>query len=345
MPSPRLPADPAPRPAARVAVTVHDVARAAGVSAMTVSRVLRTPQQVSERTRLAVQDAVRTLGYVPNLVANGLRSSRSNLVSALVPTVQGSLFSGMVGALTEALERRGFQLTVGQIGYGRSREDALLRAIVGRRPDGIVLTGILHSPESRTMLAASGIPVVETWDATDDPIDMLLRVSHDAIGRAVCDYLHARGKRRLAVLTGGDPRALRRADGLAARAAERGLPAPPVHLLDSPTTHRHGREGLRALLAATPAVDGVFCSSDMMAGGVLTEARALGIAVPEQLAVVGFGDLDFAATLLPSLTSVHIDGAAIGALAADMIAARADGAAVAERTVDIAHRIVPRDSA
>ena len=109
------------------------------------------------------------LGYVPNLVAGGLRSARSHVVTALVPTLTGPLFGEMVQALTDALELRGFQVMVGQVGYARSREDALLRAIVGRRPDGIVLTGVMHSPEGRRLLMASGISVVETWDFTDTP--------------------------------------------------------------------------------------------------------------------------------------------------------------------------------
>ncbi|MEH3086606.1 MAG: LacI family DNA-binding transcriptional regulator [Xylophilus ampelinus] len=326
-------------------VTLREVAMRAGVSTMTVSRVLRTPDRVSAPLRERVEDAVRTLGYVPNLMANGLRSSRSHLVVALVPTISGSLFSGMIRSLTESLEAEGFQLMVGQIGYRASREDDLLRAIVGRRPDGIVLTGILHSEEGRGMLISSGIPVVETWDATDDPIDMLLSLSHEEIGRRVCAHLHDRGKRRLAVFTGEDERAERRLRGFLAAAAERGLDAPQVRWAESPTTHPQGRAALAAMADGGTPVDGVFCSSDMMAAGVLTEARARGIAVPEQLAVVGFGDLEFAASLAPALTTVGIDGGAIGCMAARMIAARAGGGMPQQRIVQVDFSIVARESA
>jgi LacI family gluconate utilization system Gnt-I transcriptional repressor len=328
-----------------LSVTLRDVARRAGVSTMTVSRAIHAPDRVSPALRERVDEAVRVLGYVPNLMANGLRSSRSHLVTALVPTISGSLFSDMIRSLTEALEAQGFQLMVGQIGYGRSREDDLLRAIIGRRPDGIVLTGILHSEEGRSMLIASGIPVVETWDTTRTPIDMLLSLSHEQIGRRVCEYLHARGKRRLALLSGRDERAERRGRGFLQAAADLGLDAPAVRWAGSPTTHREGREGLAAVIGGGDAVDGVFCSSDMMAAGVLTEARARGIAVPERLAVVGFGDLDFAASLVPALTTVRIDGGAIGAMAARMIAARADGLLPPQRIVEVEFSIVERGSA
>jgi LacI family gluconate utilization system Gnt-I transcriptional repressor len=343
---------PAPSPAiagaeehGRGSVTLREVARAAGVSAMTVSRVLNTPARVNAETRQRVDEAIRRLGYVPNLAANSLRSSRSYLVTALVPTMTGSLFSGMVRSLTEALEERGFQLMVGQSGYGRSREDELLRAIIGRRPDGIVLTGIMHSPQGRAMLLSSGIPVIETWDTTPDPIDMLLRLSHEQIGRRVCAFLDERGRRRLALLSGDDERAERRTAGFLQEAAARGLPEPLIRRVPAPTTHAQGRSGLRDLLKAEPATDGIFCSSDMMAAGVITEAQQRGIEVPAQLAVVGFGDLDFAASMLPSVTTVRVDGGAIGTKAAAMIAARANGEPVRERIVDVEFSIVRRDSA
>lgn len=183
-------------------VTVSDVARLAGVSAMTVSRAVNTPEQVPVATLKKVQDAVAKTGYVPNLLAGGLRSNKSRLVAALVPTLAGPVFMETIQALTAALAENGYQLMLGQSGYAGSREDDLLGAIIGRRPDGIVLTGIMHSIEGRRRLLAAGIPVVETWDLTPTPIDMLVGFSHTEVGRSVCDYLHSRGRRRLAVMGG-----------------------------------------------------------------------------------------------------------------------------------------------
>ena len=345
MQAPSTPATASPAPRDRPAVTLREVAERAGVSMITVSRAINTPHQVSERTRLRVQEAVSNMGYVPNLVAGGLRSARSHVVTALVPTLTGPLFGEMVQALTDALEVRGFQVMVGQVGYAHSREDELLRAIVGRRPDGIVVTGVMHSPEGRRMLMASGIPIVETWDFTDTPIDMLVGLRHEELGAAVCEHLFAKGRRHLALLSGGDERAARRARGFQAAALRLGLREPAVRLGKSPTTHADGRDGLAALLADAPDIDAVFCSSDMLALGVLTEARVRGIDVPGQLAVVGFGDIDFAQTVSPSLTTVRIDGTRMGQMAAQWIADRADGKSVAEPVVDIGFSIVERESA
>ena len=329
-------------------ITLGDVARIAGVSPITASRALNTPGQVAPETLARVREAVARTGYVPNRLAGGLASARSRLVAAVVPTIAGPVFMEMVQSLTAALAESGYQLMLGQSGYTESREDALLEAIIGRRPDGVVLTGIMHSAEGRRRLLASGIPVVETWDLTPTPIDMLVGFSHVDAAAEVARHLHAKGRRRLALISADDERAQRRNRGFADEAVRLGLAADasgiPVELVPAPTTLGSGRIGLTRLLERVPEVDAVFCSSDMLALGVLTEAAARGIAVPSQLAVVGFGDLGFAADTEPALSTVRIDGTAIGRRAASFIVDRAEGRAVVQKVVDLGFRVVERGS-
>ncbi len=326
------------------AVTLHDVAKLAGVAPITASRALNTPAQVSAEVLKKVTDAVARTGYVPNLLAGGLASTRSRLVAAVVPTISGPVFLETIQSLTEALAERGYQLMLGQAGYAGTREDALLEAIIGRRPDGIVLTGILHSTEGRRRLLASGIPVVETWDLTPTPIDMLVGFSHAEVGHAVAQFLHGKGRRRFAVVAGDDERANRRLAAFQATAQALGLGAAPVVLVPAPTTLKRGRLALAELLQSAPDIDAVFCSSDLLALGVMTEALARGIAVPGRLALIGFGDLEFAADLHPALTTVHINGAAIGRQAAQFIVDRAEGRSVDQRVIDIGFSIIDRHS-
>lgn len=326
------------------AVTLHDVAKLAGVAPITASRAVNTPAQVSSEVRRKVQEAIARTGYVPNLLAGGLASTRSRLIAAVVPTIAGPVFLETVQSLTDALAERGYQLMLGQAGYVGNREDALLEAIIGRRPDGIVLTGIVHSTDGRRRLLASGIPVVETWDLTPTPIDMLVGFSHVDVGRAVAAYLHARGRRRLAVVAGDDERARRRQSAFEIAARSLGLHAVRSVVVPAPTTLRSGRSALAELLREPDAIDAVFCSSDLLALGVLTEARSRDIAVPERIAVVGFGDLEFAADLHPALTTVHINGGEIGRQAARFMVDRAEGRTVEARVVDIGFSIVERQS-
>ena len=327
------------------AITLREVASIAGVAPITASRALNTPGQVSKEVLRKVADAVKRTGYVPNRLAGSLASSRSRLVAAVVPSIAGPVFLETVQSLTQSLAERGYQLMLGQSGYVDSREDALIEAIIGRRPDGIVLTGIVHSPQGRRRLLAAGIPVVETWDLTRTPIDMLVGFSHEEVGRAVVAHLRSRGHRRLALIAGADERARRRNQAFVAAARAARLPAVPVVEVPAPTTLKSGRAGLAELHGKAPQVDAIFCSSDLLALGVLTEAQARGIPVPGQLAVIGFGDLDFAADLHPALTTVRIDGTGIGRQAASFIMDRAEGREVRDRIVDVGFSIVERASA
>jgi len=309
---------------------------------MTVSRAVNTPERVPAATLSKVQTAIAKTGYVPNLLAGGLRSSKSRLVATLVPTLVGPVFNETVQALTAALTESGYQMMLGQTGYADSHEDDLLGAIIGRCPDGIVLTGVNHSLETRRRLLASGIPVVETWDLTPTPIDMLVGFSHTAVAEAVCRRFHEAGRRRLAVIGADDERALRRSAAFVSTALKLGLAEPRVHTVHAPTTLGSGRSGLRALLEKHPDIDGIFCSSDLLALGVLTESQAMGIDVPSRFSIIGFGDLDFARDLHPALTTVRIDGSRIGREAARCIVERAEGRTVPENVIDIGFTIVER---
>jgi LacI family gluconate utilization system Gnt-I transcriptional repressor len=236
---------------------------------------------------------------------------------------------------------------LGQSGYENSREDALLEAIIGRRPDGVVLTGIMRSAEARKRLLASGIPVVETWDLTPTPIDMLVGFSHEAIGREVARYLHARGRRK-AVVGGRDERSQRRMNAFAQECAALGMQKAgrgPHASRCRPDDTGARPPGIGRTAAAQPDLDAIFCSSDLLALGVMIEAQSRGIAIPGQLAVVGFGDLEFSRDLQPRLTTVRIDGTGIGQRAARFIIDRASGIEVRERIVDVGFSIVARDSA
>jgi LacI family gluconate utilization system Gnt-I transcriptional repressor len=326
-------------------LTLTDVARMAGVSPITVSRALNNPAQLTPETLAKVQEAVARTGFVPNRVAGGLASSRSRLVAALVPTIASPVFLETIQALTDALDADGYQLMLGQGGYGETREDKLLDAIIARRPDGVILTGVMHSPEGRKKLAAAGIPVVETWDLTPTPIDMLVGFSHEKAGAAVAEYLLYRGSRRPGIVSADDHRAGLRRRGFVEAAARGGVTDVPAELMPTPTTLGAGRRALAKLLEAHPDIDAVFCSSDILALGALTEARARGIRVPEELRVFGFGDNNFAADTHPALSTVRIDGTAIGRQAARFVIDRLAGRPIPQRIVDLGFKLIGRASA
>ncbi|MFK4074939.1 LacI family DNA-binding transcriptional regulator [Ectopseudomonas khazarica] len=329
------------------APTLIDVARVAGVSPITVSRALGRPEVVTDATRKRVLEAVRATGYVPNLAAGSLASSRSRLVAIFLPTIANSIFADTVQALTDHLAAAGYQTLLGLTGYRPEQEEALLEAVLGRRPDGIVLTGTEHTQASRERLARVGIPLVEAWDLCERPLDMLVGFSHEAVGQAVATYLLGKGYRRVSVVGIDDPRGLRRYRSLVA-ALEGHLEAPvSAQLLPAPATLAVGREGLARLLQAGAAGEVVVCSSDTLAQGVMAEAASRGLRVPEDLAVMGFGDLSSAAHTHPPLSTVRVDGARIGRAIAEALLARIAEPASGRQPLrlDVGFELIERSSA
>jgi len=327
------------------AITLHDVARLAGVSPITASRAINKPEQVSPELLKRVEEAVARTGYVPNRMAGGLASSRSKLIAAVVPSTVISVFNETIEALNNTLFDAGYQLMLGQSAYSSAREELLLDSVIGRRPDGIFLTGVMQPGKGRTRLMASGIPVVETWDLTPTPLDMLIGFSHTDIGLAVAKYLMGKSKNQFAIIRAEDERADRRTVAFNAAVAEAGLPKPYVVNVGDRRSIRSGRDAMSQILMNAPQTDAIFCSSDLLALGVLTEARAQKIDIPNKMAVMGFGDVPFVADMLPSLTTVRINGGKIGQLAAQYLMDRAEGREVSEPIVNVGFSIIERDTA
>lgn len=326
------------------AITLRDVAMIAGVAPITASRAINTPNQVSPDVLRKVQEAVQRTGYVPNRMAGGLASARSRLIAAVVPSTVVSVFMETIESLNGTLFDAGYQLMLGQSGYSAEREESLLEAIIGRRPDGIFITGILPPGKARTRLLASGIPVVETWDLTPTPIDMLIGFSHSDIGREVAQFLLQKGYRQFAIVRAEDERADRRTLAFQDALSHQGVAAALDINVGASRSLKSGREAMARILIERPQVEAVFCSSDLLALGVMTEARARHLSVPDDVAVMGFGDVPFVADMVPALTTVRINGGDIGAQAARCLIDRAEGRKVEPRIVDVGFSIVERES-
>lgn len=304
------------------------------------ARALANPGLVSEKTIARVREAVEATGYIPNMLAGGLKSTRSMTVACLVPAISVAQFLPTVQALTDALAAAGYQLVLGQTGYDHAREDALIDTMVARRPDGIVVAGLVHSTAARQKLHRLGIPLVETWDLTEQPIDMLVGFSHQQVGAAVAAFFRRKGWERVGIATGDDHRASLRRQGFTGAWGRE----VPVAVGPAPSNMALGRQALSRLIEQEPRLQAVYCSSDQLAQGVVTEALSRGLRVPEDLAVCGFGDAAFASQMEPSLTTVQVDGAAIGERAAALIIGRCKGEDVGESVTDVGFRIVERAS-
>ena len=335
------PVDAAPLPRARM----QDVAREAGVSAMTVSRALRTPGKVAPPTRERIERAVARLGYVPDQVAGALSSQGTRLVTALVSTLGGSVFAETVAGLTRGLHGAGYRLLVGATDYSCEDEEGLIAATLGRRPDGIALTSHVHTQAARRMLRRSGVPVVELWELPEAPIDSAVGFSNREAARAMTRFLHGLGYRRIGLVGGGEERDLRRREGYLA--AMRDLACAPRALPPDPALAgvEAGAAGLARLRERWPDADAVFCTSDVLALGALMQARRQSLAVPGEVAVAGFGDFEYAGDAGLGLTTLRVPGRAMGEEAARVILGRRSGAIAGPVTVDLGFEPVRRATA
>lgn len=323
-------------------VRITDVATLARVSPITVSRVFNHPESVAPDTLARVRDAVQKLGYVPNRLAGSLSSAKSRLIAAVVPTIAHSLFSESVQVFSDAMSRAGYQVLLGLSGYGSDNEDPLLDAVLSRRPEGMLLIGVARVPSLRQRLLGAGIPIVETWEMTDAPLDMLVGFSHYQVGVAVAERLLRGGATQPALITANDERAMARRAGFRDTLARHGMRDIAEVIVTPPSSVALGKDALRQILAYMPRVDAVFCGSDRLALGAIAHARDKGIAIPGRLAVCGFGDLDFAADMNPPLTTVRVDGRRIGMVAAQRLIGRLRGDSTGHAVEDVGFELVER---
>ncbi len=314
--------------------TLRDVALAAGITSITVSRYLREPDRVAQDTALRIRQALVDTGYVPNKQAGLLASGVSNIVAALLPNLTNSIFAETVQGLSDTLQSAQHELLIGSTGYSLEREEEQLRSLLGWHPAAVVVTGRRHSAGAVAMLAAArnaGTPVIEIWDYHPSAPSLLpapaaerftrIGFDHAEVGRAMAQHLLDAGHRHLAYVNSGvseDYRALER--GLAFQAHARAAGA-QVTVFQAPAGDPFdaGREMLMPLLNAPGApapITAAAFANDHLATGALLEATRRTIAVPQRLALLGFGDFTLARQLVPALSSVALPRYEIGVTAA-----------------------------
>ena len=326
---------------------MRDVARLARVSAITVSRVLRSPDKVSADTRQRVLAAVRKIGYVPNAIAGSLSSSRSNIIAAIVPTITNPVFADTIHAMACVLREHGYHLLLGQSGASPAEERSLIETFLARRPDGLFIHGGLHSPEVRALLAKAGIPIVEAGNLRKQPLDMVVSYSNFAAAEAMTSHLIERGRRRIGFVSAhrrDNDRAQARRRGYSAALQRGGVAEDERLVLETTLGLRQGAEALTELISRAPDLDAVFFAGDVLAAGALFECQRRAWRVPQRVAIAGFDDQEIAAQMSPSLTTIAVPRGEIGRKAAQMLLLRLAGGKAETPTLDVGFRLVVRES-
>lgn len=309
-------------------VRLSDVARQAGVSTATVSRVLNAPGKVRSELAERVHAAVRQLGYVPHGAARALASHRSHTMGAVVPTLDNAIFARGIQALQQRLSEDGYTLLLAMTEYDLAREVVQVEKLIERGIDGLMLIGEAHDPRLYALLHAKGLPYVNTWVFREDSPHPCIGFRNGDAAWRIASYLIDIGHRDIGMIAGisrHNDRAADRIAGVRRALAERGLALPPGRLIERRYDVGEGRQALRRMLDDPKPPTAIICGNDVIAFGALFEARALGLRVPDDLSIIGFDDLDLACQVDPPLTTMHVPSVRMGKGAADYLLARLAG--------------------
>ncbi|MEM7694169.1 MAG: LacI family DNA-binding transcriptional regulator [Pseudomonadota bacterium] len=326
----------APHPAkATDRATLRDVARLAGVSEISVSRVMRGASNVSLDMRERVVLAANTLGYTPNRVAGALKTQQSNQVAVVVPSMSHAVFPEVLDGIESVLSAHGLCAVLGVTRYDPAHEINVVRELLSWSPMGMILTGADADPAIERMVAAQDTPVVQIMDVEGRHIGASVGICHRAAGRAAADALVDRGFSRPAYVGAWRERPVRsrlRREAFAGQLAARGAPLLATKIMDAPSSAPVGRAAVAALLEADPTLDSVFFANDDLAVGGLFHAMAAGLSVPGQLGILGFNGIPLGEALPIPLTSLATPRFAMGATAARLLV---EGKATAAHRIDL----------
>ncbi|UCJ15224.1 LacI family DNA-binding transcriptional regulator [Pseudomonas sp. MM211] len=319
---PRPPADSPRKRRGAGRVTLSSVAERVGVSSITISRYFNQPDQVSEELRERIRSAVDELGYVPNLVAGGLASARRRIVGMVIPNISGPIFAQTIQGFSDTLTRHGYQLLLASSYFSEEQEESAVRAFLGWSPAALVVTSHFHSAGTEKMLADADIPLVEIWDYRPERSPLQVGFLHYEVGVSAARYLLDKGYRRIAFVQNsvpGDFSALERRDGYADTLRAAGLEPWAFAPDEDLQPFEAGKQAMESLMQGPQRPDAIIFANDNLAAGGLLAGRRADVRIPEDCAVVGFGDYAFAPMLMPSLTTIRPPARQIGEVAAQRI--------------------------
>ncbi len=317
-------------------IGIKDIAKALGLSMMSVSRAMRGVEGVSAKTRNDILNAAKRMGYRPNRNARSLATAHSTLIGISLPTLFSDVFPEILDGMRAAFDHAGFDTVIDTTDYNRSREADWIERMLDWNAAGLVLSGVDHSVEVRKRLRDLKIPTLEIWDTTDDPIDICVGVDHFSVGANLGQYLIGLGYRRPAfagVLEGKDTRADKRLKGLEYAFSQSGVSSIRTSRIDRRAAFQAGSIATELLLEDDEPKPDVICYlNDHMAFGGMSVCIKRGISVPGDLAITGFNDLEINHVLPLPITTVVTPRQQMGAIGARNLVARISGAVV-ERTI------------
>ncbi len=327
-------------------ITLVDVASAAGVSSITVSRVINQPGKVSEVLRQQVQDAIDSLGYIPNQHASLLASAKSKVIGVAIPSLSNIVFTDVLRGIYDVVGAAGYKVLLVDTNYSSMEEEKMIRTLLSQSPEAMIITGGNQTRACQNILQQAHVPIVQMMELLPQPLDMNIGFSHWQAGHDVATHLLQERYVRIGFIGARmDPRAQQRLLGFK-KALEDADKFFNNFILttDEPSSIGIGGELFKNLMASTKGtLDAIFCVNDDLALGALFESQRMSINVPSDLALCGFNDIEASQFVNPSLTSVYVGRYDMGVKAAEMVIARLNGNVI-ENVVDMGYEIKKRHS-
>jgi LacI family transcriptional regulator/LacI family repressor for deo operon, udp, cdd, tsx, nupC, and nupG len=314
--------------AANKTVSIQDIAQVAGVSHTTVSRALRNSPLISQEVREQIQELAREMGYIPNAVAQSLRGSHTNTIGLVVTTIADPFVGRVVRGIEEVAQKYNLSIFLSESKNDPEREINVIEMFHRRRVDGLIVAAARLDANYEKRIARVNVPTVLINQQTETELALLHTVSVDDYSgaRMAVQHLIDLGHRKIGYLGAGNrPRSNRvRLTAYRDALVSAGLPydesivkiAPPERKFHSDDVS-DGQSMLRAVLPEN--ISAVFCYNDMLAIGAMMACRSAGVAIPSQLSIVGFDDIELAQFVTPSLTTVHQPKLRLGQLAISML--------------------------
>jgi LacI family transcriptional regulator len=318
-------------------VTIKDVAREAGVSVATVSRVYNDSELVSEETRRHVKEVGTRLRYTPNRTARSLTTAKTNSIGVLLPDIYGEFFSEVIRGIDESAQARDYHILVSSSHAATSEIDVALRSMRGR-VDGLILMWPTNDAELALPSLPDGFPVVLLNSTSNDGAFDSLTIDNYPGAHAMVTHLIGLGHRKIAMIQGapGNHDASERLRGYRAALCDAGLRLVPEWELPGDFSESSGWVATMALIERWARPTAIFAANDAMAIGAMSALGEKGLRVPDDMAVAGFDDIPMARYMNPPLSSVHVEIAALGAHATQMLLDR-----IEQKTSERQHRTLP----
>ncbi|MEM9047204.1 MAG: LacI family DNA-binding transcriptional regulator [Pseudomonadota bacterium] len=325
-------------------VSLAEVARAAGVSKMTASRVLRGEGGYSDQTREKVMAKVALLGYLPNRLATAFAGGGSStFVGVSIPDLGNEVFAQVLEGIDRKLGSFGYQTVLGLTQHTAEEEEKWIRTVLSWQPAGLIITGRSHAPGAMALLRNAMLPVVEIWDLNSSPLDTCVGLNHYDCGFEMGRYLSGLGYRSIGYVGtyhNTANAASTRLDGFAKAVADGGGTVERQFCLHDTASYYPGYYGTEQLLASGVEIECIFYQNDAMAFGGLQYCRSVGLEAPTDIGIAGWGDMPIASVLPTRLTSIHVPHIKLGQLAAEAMIARISGEPF-EAARNVGFRLIP----